>query len=87
MEIHLDRKMSEKRIFPAIDIYKSGTRREELIMSQSELEAVWNIRKSFSSLSSQDVTERVISGIVSTANNSEFEAMVIKQLSNKPEIS
>lgn len=87
MEIHLDRKMSEKRIFPAIDIYKSGTRREELIMSQSELEAVWNIRKSFSSLSSQDVTERVISGIVSTANNREFESMVIKQLSNKPEIN
>ena len=49
MEIHLDRKMSEKRIFPAIDIYKSGTRKEELLLSKQELEAVFSMRKTLSS--------------------------------------
>lgn len=83
MELHLDRKMSEKRIFPAIDIYKSGTRREELIMNRPELEAVWSIRKAFSNLQPSDVTERIISGLISTANNSEFEAMVTKQFSDE----
>lgn len=83
MEVHLDRKMSEKRIFPAIDIYKSGTRREELIMNRAELEAVWSIRKAFSSLQPADVTERIISGLVSTADNAEFEAMVVKQLQSQ----
>ena len=48
MEVYLDRKLSEKRIFPAIDINKSGTRREDLLMSQEELDAVWTIRKAFS---------------------------------------
>ncbi len=79
MELHLDRKMSEKRIFPAIDIYKSGTRREELIMQQSELEAVWSVRKAFSSLGSADVTERIIKSLVTTADNNEFTASVTKQ--------
>lgn len=83
MEVHLDRKMSEKRIFPAIDIYKSGTRREELIMNRAELEAVWSIRKAFSSLQPADVTERIISGLISTADNAEFEAMVVKQLQSQ----
>ena len=45
MEIHLDRKLSEKRIFPAIDINKSGTRREELLLNQKELESIWVVRK------------------------------------------
>ena len=48
MEVHLDRKLQEKRIFPAIDIAKSGTRKEELLLSRAELEAIWRIRKAFS---------------------------------------
>lgn len=72
MEVHLDRKLSEKRIFPAIDIYKSGTRREELIMTQKELETVWALRKALGSASTQDVTETLISKIVETKSNEEF---------------
>ncbi len=72
MEVHLDRKLSEKRIFPAIDIYKSGTRREELIMTQKELETVWALRKALGSASTQDVTETLISKIVETKSNEEL---------------
>ena len=72
MELHLDRKMSEKRIFPAIDIYRSGTRREELLLSQKELEGVWALRKMMSSGSPQEVTEHLIELIMRTKNNQEF---------------
>ena len=50
MELHLDRRLSEKRIFPAIDINRSGTRREELLLSQKELEGIWAIRKAMSNV-------------------------------------
>ena len=56
MELHLDRKLSEKRIFPAIDLNKSGTRREDLLMSQEELEAIWAMRRAMANSSTQDVT-------------------------------
>lgn len=79
MEIHLDRRMSEKRIFPAIDIYKSGTRKEELLLSQKELETVWALRKAMGNASSQDVTERLIEGLIQTKTNKEF----IEELRNK----
>jgi transcription termination factor Rho len=79
MEVHLDRKLSEKRIFPAIDIYKSGTRREDLIMSQNELETVWALRKALGNSSTQDVTEAFIANLVQTRNNKEF----IYQMRNK----
>ena len=72
MEVHLDRKLSEKRIFPAIDINKSGTRREDLLLSQKELETVYAIRKAMNSLPVADVTERIIDEMVKTKNNAEF---------------
>ncbi len=72
MEVHLDRKLSEKRIFPAIDIYKSGTRREDLIMTQKELETVWSIRKALGNTSTQDVTEAFIGQLVQSKSNDEF---------------
>lgn len=72
MEVHLDRKLSEKRIFPAIDINKSGTRKEELLLSQKELEAIWSIRKAMGSMKTDEVTEQLISKIVTTKNNDEF---------------
>ncbi|MBE5781063.1 MAG: transcription termination factor Rho [Clostridiales bacterium] len=72
MELHLDRKMSEKRIFPAIDIYRSGTRREELLLSQRELEGVWALRKMMSSGSPQEVTEHLIELMMRTDGNDEF---------------
>ena len=79
MEIHLDRKLSEKRIFPAIDIYKSGTRREELIMTQKELETVWAMRKALGSGSTQEVTELLIAKLLQTKSNDEF----ITEMRNK----
>jgi len=72
MEIHLDRKLSERRIFPAIDIYKSGTRREDLLLSAEELEAVRTIRRVLSGGNPADVTEHLIGMLEKTGNNEEF---------------
>ncbi len=72
MELHLDRKLSEKRIFPAVDINKSGTRREELLLSQKELETVWNIRRAMSNNPTHEVTEAIINQLMSTKTNYEF---------------
>lgn len=80
MEIHLDRKLSEKRIFPAIDIYKSGTRKEELLLKPAELEAMWSIRKAFGSLPAAEVTESIINKLVMTKNNDDFVNLILKTL-------
>ncbi len=74
MEVHLDRKLSEKRIFPAIDINKSGTRREDLLLTQKEYETVFALRKALNSngASVAEITEKVISEIVKTKTNEEF---------------
>ncbi|MDR2505664.1 MAG: transcription termination factor Rho [Oscillospiraceae bacterium] len=72
MEIHLDRKLSEKRIFPAIDLAKSGTRREDLLLSQVELEGVQIIRKILSSSNAADATEQLIATMAKTQTNDAF---------------
>jgi len=72
MEVHLDRRLSEKRIFPAIDMNRSGTRREEMLLSPKEYETIMSIRKAFSSGSNTEVTEYLISKLVQTRNNEEF---------------
>ena len=72
MEVHLDRKLSEKRIFPAIDINKSGTRREDLLLTKQERETVFALRKAMNSMPIADVTEQVISQMTQTKNNDEF---------------
>ncbi|MFZ5968863.1 MAG: transcription termination factor Rho [Bacillota bacterium] len=72
MELHLDRKLSEKRIFPAIDLNKSGTRREELLLSQKELETIWNIRRAMGNNPTQEVTESIISKLMNSKTNMEF---------------
>ncbi len=72
MEVHLDRKLSEKRIFPAIDINKSGTRKEDLILSKQELETVFALRKALSSMSVAEITEQLLNQILTTRNNKEF---------------
>ena len=74
MEVHLDRKLSEKRIFPAIDINKSGTRKEELLLSKDELETVFALRKTMSNMSAQEMTEQLIEQVVTTKSNEEFLA-------------
>lgn len=72
MEVHLDRALSEKRIFPAININKSGTRREELLLSKEELETVFALRKALSTMPMADVTEQLIDQMIATKNNEEF---------------
>ncbi|KNY30382.1 transcription termination factor Rho [Pseudobacteroides cellulosolvens] len=72
MELHLDRRLSEKRIFPAIDINKSSTRREELLLSQKELESIWAIRKAMSNMGTAEVTEMIVNKLMQTRSNEEF---------------
>ena len=72
MEIHLDRKLSEKRIFPAIDLNKSGTRRDDLLLSQKELEATYNMRRILSGGNNQEAAEQLIGMLSKTPNNDEF---------------
>lgn len=72
MEVHLDRALSEKRIFPAIDINKSGTRKEELLLSKEELETMFALRKAMSNMNNQEMTEDIMKQIISTKNNEEF---------------
>lgn len=72
MELHLDRKLSEKRIFPAIDINRSGTRREELLLAQRELESIWAVRKAMSNMGTAEVTEMIINRLIQTKTNIEF---------------
>ena len=72
MEVVLDRSLSEKRIFPAIDINKSGTRREDLLLSKEELETVYALRKAMSSKPQVEITEEVINQMVLTKNNKEL---------------
>ena len=83
MEVYLDRKLSEKRIFPAIDINRSGTRREELLLTQRELDAVWTIRKAFGQLDTAAVTEMIISLLLKTSNNPQFVSSVNVSMNDK----
>jgi len=80
MEIHLDRKLSEKRIFPAIDLAKSSTRKEEMLLTSEELEGTWGIRKMLSNTDNADATENLIGMIVKTATNKEFITQLNMQL-------
>ena len=72
MELHLDRKLSEKRVFPAIDINKSGTRKEELLLTEEELSRVYSIRKALSNAATAEVTEMIVNKMLRTKNNEEF---------------
>ncbi|HHV27802.1 MAG TPA: transcription termination factor Rho [Tissierellia bacterium] len=80
MEIHLDRKLSEKRIFPAIDINKSGTRREELLLNQKQLETIWGIRKALGNAPTQDVTETITEDLMQTEDNANFIEIMRKKI-------
>lgn len=72
MEVHLDRKLSEKRIFPALDINKSSTRKEELLLSKKELETIWSIRRALANAPTQEVTEMLVQNLTRTKDNEEF---------------
>lgn len=72
MELNLDRKLAEKRIFPAVDIYKSGTRREDLLLTEREKTALWKLRKEMSNSSILEVTDNVLEALKRTKTNEEF---------------
>ena len=74
MEIHLDRKLVDKRVFPAIDINKSGTRKEELLMPREELNRVWILRKVLNPLSAVESMELLLDKLGKTRSNAEFLA-------------
>lgn len=79
MELVLDRRLSEKRIFPAIDIVKSGTRREDLLLDKEEQEAVYIMRKAFNGMKSDEAVENILNLFVRTKNNHEFVELVKKR--------
>ena len=78
MELVLERSLSEKRIFPAIDIQKSSTRREDLLLNVSEQEAVIKIRKALGGLKSEQALEQILNLFKRTKNNNEFIETVKK---------
>lgn len=78
MEMVLDRKLSEKRIFPAIDLAKSGTRREDLLLNEEEREAINIMRKALNGLKPDEATDRILDMFAKTKNNHEFVEMVKK---------
>jgi transcription termination factor Rho len=85
MELHLDRKLSERRIFPAIDIMPSGTRREELLLDENTLKQVWLLRRVISMIDSDspnhgEATQRILERLARTKNNAEFLATLSKDI-------
>lgn len=76
MELHLDRKLAEKRIFPAVDIYKSGTRREDLLLTEEEKSTLWTLRRQMSNESVLEVTDKVLELLKRTKTNKEFISML-----------
>jgi transcription termination factor Rho len=72
LELHLDRKLVDKRIFPAIDINRSGTRKEELLLSKEDLNRIWVLRKVLNPLSSTEAMELLLEKLRKTKSNAEF---------------
>ena len=87
MEVHLDRKLSERRIFPAIDIYKSGTRREDLLLTKEELECSNYMRRLMSqgnsSLANAEMIEKILNIITKTKTNKEFVKVFLENFRKK----
>lgn len=79
MELILDRKLQEKRIFPAIDIARSGTRREDLLLTADEQEAVYNMRRALNGMKSEEAAENILNMFARTRNNGELVQMLKKQ--------
>jgi transcription termination factor Rho len=80
MELVLDRGLAERRIFPAIDIKRSGTRHEELLYTERELKSVWILRRAYASLETAEATEELIKWLKRTKSNEEFISTVVERL-------
>jgi transcription termination factor Rho len=72
MELHLDRKLAERRIYPSIDVQRSGTRREELLLDEPTLRQVWTMRRMVSMLGGSEGTELLLGRLAKTQTNDEF---------------
>jgi transcription termination factor Rho len=79
MELNLTRKLAESRVFPAVDIKRSGTRREELLLSPEEMRKVWMLRRVSAALNTGDITEMILEKMAQTRNNDEFLQSVTKE--------
>lgn len=77
MELYLDRKLAERRIFPAIDIYRSGTRREDLLLTPEELEATWMLRRVMSALGPAETMDLLLDRVINTKSNQELVELII----------
>ncbi|HAX25550.1 MAG TPA: transcription termination factor Rho, partial [Chloroflexi bacterium] len=80
MELHLDRKLAERRIYPAIDVQRSGTRREDLLLDENALRQVYTMRRMVSMLGGTEGTELVIGRLAKTENNAEFLVTLTKDI-------
>ncbi|HKM43098.1 MAG TPA: transcription termination factor Rho [Limnochordia bacterium] len=76
MELHLDRRLAERRVFPAIDSYRSGTRREDLLLSPQELDATWVLRKAMGSLGTAETLDLMMDRVTNTKNNAELVELI-----------
>jgi transcription termination factor Rho len=81
MELHLDRSLAERRVFPAIDIRRSGTRKEELLLPKDQLDKLWAIRKSMTD--SPDFAERFLKKLKQTKSNEEFFAQIGEEIKSR----
>ena len=79
MELILDRKLQERRVFPAVDIIRSGTRREDLLLTPDEQEAVYNMRRALNGLKSDEAAENILNMFAKTRNNGELVQLLKKQ--------
>ena len=77
MELHLDRKLAERRMFPAIDVYRSGTRKEELLLNSEELEAMWILRKAMGTLGTAETLDLLLERLTNTKSNAELVDLII----------
>ena len=78
MEIHLDRKLTDKRVFPSIDVQKSGTRKEELLIAREDLNRIWVLRKILTPLSPVEAMELLLDKMSKTKSNADFLASMQK---------
>ena len=77
MELHLDRKLADRRIFPAIDIVRSGTRKEELLLDHKELETTWLLRKLLSSMGPVETMELILDRLSNTETNKDLQNLIL----------
>src|SRR5690554_1787810 len=77
MELHLDRKLADRRIFPAIDIIRSGTRKEELLFTTRELETTWVLRKVIANQGPAETMELILDRLANTESNEELQSLIL----------